>query len=110
MAENVQMSPYTFGRLFTQTTGLTPHQYVLRARIKEAKRLLCEGRSTIAGVSLQLGFSDQSHFTRVFHKITGITPRKFVRGYWPQVPEARRVEDDSRLLSRGGLCKPLITR
>ena len=42
MAENVQMSPYTFGRLFRQTTTLTPHQYVLRARIKEAKRLLRE--------------------------------------------------------------------
>jgi AraC family transcriptional regulator len=88
MAENVQMSPYTFGRLFTKTTGLTPHQYVLRARIKEAKRLLCEGKSAIADVSLQLGFSDQSHFTRVFHKITGITPRKFLLGYWPQVLDA----------------------
>lgn len=81
MAENVQMSPYTFGRLFTQTTGLSPHQYVLRARIKEAKRLLREGKSTIAEISLQLGFSDQSHFTRVFHKITGSTPRQFILGY-----------------------------
>jgi AraC family transcriptional regulator len=80
MAENVQMSPYTFGRLFRQTTGLSPHQYVLRARIKEAKRLLGEGKSTIAEISLQLGFSDQSHFTRVFHKITGVTPRKFALG------------------------------
>jgi len=88
MAENVQMSPYTFGRLFTQTTGLTPHQYVLRARIKEAKRRLREGKSTIADISLQLGFSDQSHFTRVFHKITGVTPRKFILGYWPRLPEA----------------------
>jgi AraC family transcriptional regulator len=78
MAENVQMSPYTFGRLFRQTTGVTPHQYILRARIKEAKRLLCEGNSPIAEISLRLGFSDQSHFTRVFHKITGVTPRKFV--------------------------------
>jgi AraC family transcriptional regulator len=78
MAENVRMSPYTFGRLFRQTTGLTPHQYLLRARIKEAKRLLREGKSPIVDISLQLGFSDQSHFTRVFHKITGITPRKFV--------------------------------
>jgi AraC family transcriptional regulator len=88
MADNVQMSQYTFGRLFTQTTGLTPHQYVLRARIKEAKRLLREGKSTIAEMSLQLGFSDQSHFTRVFHKITGITPRKFILGYWPRLPQA----------------------
>ncbi len=80
MAENAQMSPYTFGRLFRQTTGLTPHQYLLRARIKEAKRLLREGKSPIADISLQLGFSDQSHFTRVFHKITGVTPKKFVLG------------------------------
>ncbi len=80
MAENVQMSPYTFGRLFRQTTGLTPHQYVLRARTREAKRLLREGRFTIADISLQLGFCDQSHFTRVFHKITGVTPRNFVLG------------------------------
>ncbi len=88
MAENAQMSPYTFSRLFTQAAGLTPHQYVLRARIKEAKRMLREGKASIADVSLQLGFSDQSHFTRVFHKITGVTPRQFTRGYWPQIPEA----------------------
>jgi AraC family transcriptional regulator len=87
MADNVQMSPYTFGRLFTQSTGLTPHQYLLRARIREAKRLLRAGKSSIADISLQLGFSDQSHFTRVFHKITGVTPRKFVLGYWPRLPE-----------------------
>ena len=78
MADNVQMSPYTFGRLFRQSTGLTPHQYLLRARIREAQRLLREGRSHIADISLQLGFSDQSHFTRVFHKITGVTPKKFI--------------------------------
>jgi AraC family transcriptional regulator len=80
LADNVQMSPYTFGRLFTHTTGLTPHQYVLHARIKEAKQLLRDGKSTIADISLQLGFSDQSHFTRVFHKITGVTPKKFLLG------------------------------
>jgi AraC family transcriptional regulator len=78
MADNVQMSPYTFGRLFRQSTGLTPHQYLLQVRIREAKRLLREGRSHIADISLQLGFSDQSHFTRVFHKITGVTPKKFI--------------------------------
>jgi AraC family transcriptional regulator len=80
MAENVQMSPYTFGRLFRHSTGLTPHQYVLRARIREAKRLLREGKFPIADISLQLGFSDQSHFTRVFHKMTGVTPKKFLLG------------------------------
>lgn len=80
MATNVQMSPYTFARLFRQSTGLSPHQYLLRARIKEAKRLLRDGKSTIADISLELGFSDQSHFTRVFHKITGVTPRRFVLG------------------------------
>ena len=78
LADNVQMSPYTFGRHFRRTTGLTPHQYLLRARVREAKRLLREGKSPIADISLQLGFSDQSHFTRVFHKITGVTPKKFV--------------------------------
>ncbi len=77
MADNVQMSPYTFGQLFRRSTGLTPHQYLLRARIREAKRLLREGRSHIADISLQLGFSDQSHFTRVFHKLTGVTPKQF---------------------------------
>jgi AraC family transcriptional regulator len=78
MAENVQMSPYTFGRLFRQSTGLTPHQYLLRSRIREAKRLLREGKTPIAELSLRLGFSDQSHFTRVFHKMTGVTPRKYL--------------------------------
>jgi AraC family transcriptional regulator len=80
MAANAQMAPYTFARLFRKTTGLTPHQYLLWARIKQAQRLLRENKFTIADVSLRLGFSDQSHFTRVFHKITGVTPRKFVLG------------------------------
>jgi AraC family transcriptional regulator len=80
MAANAQMAPYTFARLFRTTTGLTPHQYLLQARVRQAKRLLRDGKATIADISFQLGFSDQSHFTRVFHKIAGVTPGKFIRG------------------------------
>ncbi len=80
MAANAQMAPYTFARLFKKRMGMTPHQYLLRSRVTQAKRLLREGKLSIADISLQLGFSDQSHFTRVFHKITGVTPKKFVLG------------------------------
>jgi AraC family transcriptional regulator len=79
LAANVRMSPYYFCRLFKQSTSLSPHQFVLRERIERAQQLLREHRLPIATIARELGFSDQSHFARVFHGLVGTTPRQYAR-------------------------------
>jgi AraC family transcriptional regulator len=77
LASIAQMSPYYFSRLFKQSTGLSPHQYLLRQRIERAKELLAGPRCRIAEVSDTLGFPHQSHFTTTFHRWVGTTPRQY---------------------------------
>ncbi|MFM9264365.1 helix-turn-helix transcriptional regulator [Tychonema sp. BBK16] len=77
LANLVQMSHYYFGRLFKQSTGIAPHQYVTHCRIKKAKQLLKVTDLSIAYISQQVGFHDQSHFIKTFRKIVGMTPKKY---------------------------------
>jgi len=77
MAEIARVSPNHFVSLFTKATGLTPHQYVLRVRIESAKLRLKDETLSIAEVSRLTGFRTQEHFTKVFRKIVGVTPREF---------------------------------
>ncbi len=74
MAEIVQMSPYYFSRLFKQSTGLTPHQYLLKCRTELAKQLLKSTDLSIADIADQVGFVDQSHLNRHFKRHFGISP------------------------------------
>jgi AraC family transcriptional regulator len=73
----VGMSMYYFSRQFKQSTGMAPHQYVMNCRIDRAKKLLSSTNQTIEQISSQVGFQSQSHFTNVFRKFTGITPRVY---------------------------------
>jgi AraC family transcriptional regulator len=77
MAEEIGMSQYHFARLFKQSTGLSPYQYVIYCRIERAKTLLLRGQLKISEVSSLVGFHDQSQFTRHFKRLLGITPREF---------------------------------
>jgi AraC-like DNA-binding protein len=79
LAAVAQMSPYHFSRRFKQSTGLSPHQYLLLQRIERAKELLAQHRHRVAEVSYELGFPHQSHFTTVFRKLVGVTPRAYQR-------------------------------
>ncbi|AFZ32510.1 transcriptional regulator, AraC family [Gloeocapsa sp. PCC 7428] len=74
LANVVQMSQYRFARAFKQSTGLSPHQYLLSQRIERAKKLLSETQLSIADISYQLGFASQSHFTATFRRLTTVTP------------------------------------
>lgn len=71
------MSPFHFCRSFKQSTGTTPHRYVLSRRMEQAKILIEKNGASLLEVAQQLGFADQSQFTRVFHKIVGLTPSQF---------------------------------
>lgn len=77
LAEQVGFSAYHFARLFRQTTGESPHQFVLRQRIEWAQRLLIERDLPLVQVALESGFASQSHLTRVFKRYLGLTPRAY---------------------------------
>ena len=71
------LSMFHFARMFKQATGLTPHQYILRSRLNQAKQLLVTSSDPVADVAYRVGFYDQSHFTAHFKRAFGITPRIF---------------------------------
>jgi AraC family transcriptional regulator len=73
----VQLSPYHFSRLFKKSLGMTPHQYIVQQRIDRAKYLLQFNDARISEIAVQVGFCDQSHLTRGFKQILGITPKQF---------------------------------
>lgn len=92
MAECVDMSPSYFSRLFKETAGETPYQYVLQQRLRQAQHLLSTTDLPIAEIALRVGFANQSHLTRRFRKNTHTTPaayRQAVRlGPWERQEDA----------------------
>ncbi|PIG91059.1 AraC family transcriptional regulator [Gloeocapsopsis sp. IPPAS B-1203] len=78
LAAVVQMSPHYFCHLFKQSTGLTPHQYVIRCRVERAKMLLHNGEA-IADTAYTVGFANQSHLNRHFKRIVGVTPKQLLQ-------------------------------
>jgi AraC-like DNA-binding protein len=73
------LSPSQFGRAFKTSTGATPHQWHLSARIESAKRMLVDRRLALVDIALDTGFSEQSHFTRAFRAATGVSPGEWRR-------------------------------
>jgi AraC family transcriptional regulator len=79
LADSIGMSQYYFCRLFKQSLGITPHQYLLQQRVERAKQLLLKHEFPIADIALQCGFANQSHLNRQFKRIVGVTPFVFQR-------------------------------
>lgn len=77
LAELVHMSPFHFARLFKKATGKPPHAYITGQRIEHAKGLLRDTELPLVDVAGSVGFQTQGHFTGVFRKICGITPRVY---------------------------------
>jgi AraC-like DNA-binding protein len=91
LARLVGLSPYYVHRVFEREVGLPPHAYLESVRIRQAQRLLAHGEP-IAQVAYDLGFSDQSHLTRRFTRLLGITPGHYLHSKMVQdIQAARRV-------------------
>jgi len=77
LAALVNMGVFRFSRLLKVATGKPPHQYVLHKRIERAKSILAGQPLSISDVAGLCGFANQSHFTDVFRRTAGVTPRRF---------------------------------
>jgi AraC family transcriptional regulator len=79
LASVVNMSLYYFAVLFRQSTGLSPHQYVLNQRVERAKKLLRDPKLSVLDVSMSVGFEHQNNFARAFRRVIGVSPTEFRR-------------------------------
>jgi AraC family transcriptional regulator len=77
LAAAAHMSPFHFSRLFKLATRESPHAYLTRRRIERAKELLAAQKLPLVHVASAVGFQTQGHFTEVFRRYTGTTPRKY---------------------------------
>lgn len=77
VAKQVNLSSYHFLRYFTKVLGVTPHQYLIRARLRRAAHMLAEDNAPVTAIALDTGFADLSNFVRSFHRAAGLSPRRF---------------------------------
>ena len=80
LAREAGMSTSHFSRVFKETLGATPMQYVLAYRIEQSIKMMRDPERQLGDVALACGFSDQAHFSRSFKQVTGQTPRQFRAG------------------------------
>lgn len=78
-AHRTGLSPFHFLRLFTAVIGVSPHQYLVRSRLRHAARLLSDHARAVTDVALDVGFADLSNFIRTFKRAAGVSPRAFRR-------------------------------
>jgi AraC family transcriptional regulator len=76
-ANEVGLSSFHFLRLFASVLGVTPHQYLLRSRLRHAARLLADGARPVTDIAFDVGFADLSNFVRTFHRAAGVSPMRF---------------------------------
>jgi len=76
-ARQVGLSPFHFLRLFSSVLGVTPHQYLVRSRLRHAARLLTDEDIAVTDIAYDVGFGDLSNFVRTFHRAAGVSPTKF---------------------------------
>lgn len=77
LAEHVGLNPSYLSRLFKSETGMTVSEYIQATKIDTAKNMLVYSEYSPAEIASILAFSDQSYFTEIFHKYTGLTPKKY---------------------------------
>ena len=80
LVRTVQLAPNRFVRVFRESFGCTPHQYLMRARIARARRLLLMSDDTLSKIAVECGFVNQSHLSNIFRRTMGQPP-----GTWRRV-------------------------
>src|SRR4029450_5363553 len=73
----VGLSSFHFLRVFSAVVGVTPHQYLVRSRLRHAARLLADEDRAVTDIAFDVGFADLSNFVRTFHRAAGVSPRAF---------------------------------
>jgi transcriptional regulator GlxA family with amidase domain len=86
VAAHVGLSERHLQRLFHKLVGMSIQRFVIHSRVHAAAHALTQGDSTMAGIALSLGFSDQSAFTNTFKKLTGMPPREYRKRYQKALP------------------------
>jgi transcriptional regulator GlxA family with amidase domain len=81
LASDCGLSTSHFSRAFRQSTGRSPHQWLMQHRIDQAKNLLPDRKLSLSEIALACGFADQSHFTRVFTRFAGTSPGVWRRNW-----------------------------
>jgi AraC-like DNA-binding protein len=77
IARQAGVSPFHFLRAFSAVLGVTPHQYLVRSRLRRAARLLIDDDKAVTDIAYDVGFGDLSNFVRTFHRAAGVSPSKF---------------------------------
>jgi AraC-like DNA-binding protein len=77
VARQAGVSPFHFLRLFSASLGVTPHQYLVRSRLRRAARSLADDDKPVTDIAYDVGFGDLSNFVRTFHRAAGVSPLKF---------------------------------
>jgi AraC family transcriptional regulator len=90
LAATAHMSVHHFARMFKEAMGIPPHRYITLRRVDHAKQLLTDTDLPLVDVAAAVGFQTQGHFTSVFRKHAGVTPRTF-RLACPGAPAASRM-------------------
>ncbi|WP_275626918.1 AraC family transcriptional regulator [Pseudomonas sp. 273] len=79
LAQECALSRSHFTRAFKLSTGLSPHDWLLRRRVEKAKELMRDTSLCLSQIGLDCGFADQSHFSRVFLRLAGMSPANWRR-------------------------------
>jgi AraC family transcriptional regulator len=93
-ARQAGVSPFHFLRLFASIVGVTPHQYLLRSRLRRAARALAADDRPVSDIALDVGFADLSNFVRTFHRAAGVSPRGFRQAARKAGPHDRKILQD----------------
>jgi AraC-like DNA-binding protein len=94
------LSAFHFLRLFARIVGATPHQYLIRARLRRAARLLAESEQPVTDIAYDIGFGDLSNFVRTFGRAAGLSPREFRRRAHAAGTGQRKILQDRVHLAR----------
>jgi AraC family transcriptional regulator len=89
LASAVGLSRMHFAAQFKAATGMRPHEYLLRRRIERAQQMMVETGTSLVDVALSVGFQTQSHFTTVFKRFSGQSPRAWCHSYTGSMPQVQ---------------------